>query len=341
MFFMIRRHGAARRFAAVAAVTAGLCAGSLLTACGQESGSGTGGDRLSVVTAFYPLQYAAERVAGDTADVVNLTKPGAEPHDLELSPRAVGTVSQADLVVYLRGLQPAVDSAVKQEAGDHGLDVAGAARLTLPAPTAGESDHAEHGGHADHADHSNNVEGGEEADSVASGKDPHFWLDPLRLAAVGDALARRLAAVDPGHADGFRANAARLRADLTTLDREFRTGLKTCRTRDLVTSHAAFGYLAHRYGLTQFGITGLSPEQEPSPAELSSAATFARRHDVRTIYHETLVSPAVAKTVARETGAASAVLDPLEGLTSESAGKDYLDVMRANLATLRKGQVCS
>ncbi|MFD2081434.1 metal ABC transporter substrate-binding protein [Actinopolymorpha cephalotaxi] len=337
MFFMIRRAAVVRRFAVVA--VAGLCAGSLLTACGSESGPGSAsGDQLSVVASFYPLQYAAQRVAGNSANVVNLTKPGAEPHDLELSPRAVGTVSEADLVVYLRGLQPAVDTAVKQEAGDHSLDVAGAAKLTLPAPRAGESDHA---GHADHADHGNHVEGGGETDSVASGKDPHFWLDPLRLAAVGDALANRLAAVDPGHAAAFRANAARLRADLTKLDREFRTGLATCRTHDLVTSHAAFGYLAHRYGLTQFGITGLSPEQEPSPAELSAAATFARRHDVRTIYHETLVSPAVAKTVAEETGARSAVLDPLEGLTSESAGKDYLAVMRANLGTLRKGQDCS
>ncbi|NYH90956.1 metal ABC transporter substrate-binding protein [Actinopolymorpha rutila] len=331
MFFVIRRAAAARRFGAVA--LAGLCAGSLLTACGSEAGSGSGGgDRLSVVAAFYPLQYAAERVAGDTANVVNLTKPGAEPHDLELSPRAVGTVSQADLVVYLRGLQPAVDSAVNQEAGDHSLDVTGAAKLTLPAPSAGESGHADHGNH---------VEGGEGADSVASGKDPHFWLDPVRLAAVGDAIADRLAGADPAHAGAFRANAARLRTDLTTLDREFRAGLATCRNHDLVTSHAAFGYLAHRYGLTQFGITGLSPEQEPSPAELSSAATFARKHDVRTIYHETLVSPAVAKTVARETGAGSAVLDPLEGLTSQSAGKDYLAVMRANLAALRKGQDCS
>ncbi|SDS71145.1 zinc transport system substrate-binding protein [Actinopolymorpha singaporensis] len=334
MFSTIRRAASVRRFAAVA--FAGLCAGSLLTACGSESGSGSGdGDRLSVVAAFYPLQYAAERVAGDAANVVNLTKPGAEPHDLELSPRAVGTVSEADLVVYLRGLQPAVDSAVHQEAGDHSLDVTGSARLTLPAPSAGES------GHAGHDNHDNNVEGGEEADSVASGKDPHFWLDPLRLAAVGDAIAERLAAADPGRAASFRANADRLRTDLTTLDREFRTGLAPCRNHALVTSHAAFGYLAHRYGLTQFGITGLSPDQEPSPAELSSAATFARKHDVRTIYHETLVSPAVAKTVARETGADNAVLDPLEGLTSQSAGKDYIAVMRANLATLRKGQDCS
>ncbi len=333
MFFMIRRASATRRFAAVA--VACLCAGSLLTACGSEPGPSSGGrDRLSVVTAFYPLQYAAERVAGSAANVVNLTKPGAEPHDLELSPKSVGAVSEANLVVYLRGFQPAVDAAVRQQASDHSLDVTGAAKLTLPAPTAGESDHAEH---ADHADHADSAEG----DSAASDKDPHFWLDPLRLAAVGDALAARLAAVDPDHAASYRANAAKLRADLEKLDQDFRTGLATCRNHDLVTSHAAFGYLSQRYGFTQFGITGLSPEQEPSPAELSSAATFARKHDVRTIYYETLVSPAVSETVARETGADSAVLDPLEGLTAKSAGKNYLAVMRANLATLRKGQDCS
>jgi zinc transport system substrate-binding protein len=253
------------------------------------------------VTSFYPLQFVTQRIAGDAVTVRNLTKPGAEPHDLELTPHDVAELADADLVVYLSGFQPAVDTAVAEQAST-AYDVAGAAEL--------------------HA------------------KDPHFWLDPIRLADVAGTLADRLAKLSPAHADDFRRNARILRNDLVALDTDFSAGLANCANTDLVTSHKAFGYLAERYGLTQRGITGLHPEDEPSPGDLAGIADFVRAHHVRTIYSETLVSPAVAKTLARETGARTAVLDPIEGLDDASAGADYLAVMRVNLATLREGQPC-
>jgi zinc transport system substrate-binding protein len=157
---------------------------------------------------------------------------------------------------------------------------------------------------------------------------------------VGDALAERLADLDEANADSFRSNAADLRADLESLDEEMSTGLADCASTEVVTSHTAFGYLTERYGLEQVGISGLSPEEEPSPQDLAEVTEFVREHSVSTIYYETLVSPAIARTVADETGASTAVLDPLEGLTDESAGEDYLEVMRANLAALREGQSC-
>ncbi|MEQ7005450.1 zinc ABC transporter substrate-binding protein [Actinopolymorpha sp. B17G11] len=316
-------------------VLVGACAGVLLVVLGGVTGCGTdtegapgAGDKLAVITAFYPLQYAAERIVGSHADVTNLTKPGAEPHDLELTPRDVATIEEAGLVIYLNGFQPAVDDSIAQVAGGHSLDVTTLARLTRPAASDVHED-AHEDGEEDHADN-----------EARGAPDPHFWLDPVRLAGVGDGIAERLAALDPDHAQAYERNAGALRADLEALDEEFATGLATCTNRELVTSHAAFGYLAARYDLEQEGIAGLSPEQEPSPAELSAVATFVRRHDVRTIYYETLVDPSIADTLATETGADVAVLDPLEGLTDESAGTDYLSVMRANLATLEKGQDC-
>ena len=170
--------------------------------------------------------------------------------------------------------------------------------------------------------------------------DPHFWLDPLRLADVAEAIAGRLGEADPGGAELFSANAASLRSDLESLDGELRDGLASCENRDVVTSHNAFGYLADRYGLVQVGITGLTPEEEPTAADLSAVTEFVREHDVRTIYYETLVSPAIAETVADETGAATAVLDPIEGLSEDSGDSDYFTVMRANLASLQAGQPC-
>jgi len=292
----------------------------LVAACGGGSTAADDG-RLQVAASFYPLQWATAQVAGDRAEVISLTPPGAEPHDLELGPRDVATVAEADLVVYLEGFQPAVDEAVEQEAADSSYDVAPTARLDRTVSTA-EHEADEH-------------EAGDQ-DST----DPHFWLDPTRLADVADAVAARLGEVDAAHAEEYVDRAARLRSELEALDQEMRTGLGDCAATDLVTAHTAFGYLAERYGLTQVGITGLTPDEEPSPRDLAEVAAFMRENDVRTIYHETLVSPSVAETLAEETGATTAVLDPIEGLTDESAGADYLAVMGSNLQTLQQGQRC-
>ncbi|MGL4744126.1 MAG: metal ABC transporter solute-binding protein, Zn/Mn family, partial [Dermatophilaceae bacterium] len=172
-------------------------------------------------------------------------------------------------------------------------------------------------------------------------KDPHFWLDPQRFQKVVTTLGERFAAADTANAATYRANATALVADLDTLDAEFEKGLTTCTAKDLVTGHAAFAYLAQRYGFTQEGIAGISPDAEPDAATIRELTEHVKQDGISTVYSETLVDPALAETVARETGAKVAVLDPIEGLTDSSAGKDYLDVMRSNLKTLQTGQGCS
>ena len=299
---------------------------ALLGSCsdGGETG-GTGGatgpggqGTVTVVASFYPLQYITQRIGGDRVSVQNLTPTGAEPHEIELTAANTASVADADLVVYLSGFAPAVDDAVAAVGGDRALDVSADARLDLNfVPVDGGSG------------------GGDDV------RDPHFWLDPTRLADVADAVAARLATVDPADADLFTANAASLVADLHTLDDEYRTGLAECANRVIVTSHNAFGYLAEQYGLIQVGVTGLNPEDEPSPADLARVSRYVEQQHVTTIYSESLVSPAVAATVAAETGAMTAVLDPLEGLSDANQGSDYLDIMRADLATLRLGQGCT
>jgi zinc transport system substrate-binding protein len=297
-----------------------------LTALAGTAGCGTdapaaGDDRMDVVAGFYPLQFLAERVGGDAVRVQPLAKPGAEPHDLELNPGQVGQIAGADLVVYLKSFQPAVDEAVQQNAAENAFDVAEVQPLLDAAASGYEPE-------------------GEEGHSEGAGKDPHVWLDPTRLATVGDKLAERLAQVDPDHAGDYAAGAATLRADLAALDGEYAAGLKTCQRREIVTSHTAFGYLAKRYHLDQIGISGLTPEDEPSPQRLAAVAEEARTHGTTTIFFETLVSPKVAETIAREVGAKTAVLDPIEG-KPDGDGSDYLSVMRSNLAALRTALACS
>ncbi|GAA0548990.1 zinc ABC transporter substrate-binding protein [Paractinoplanes ferrugineus] len=280
--------------------------------CGARASAGgfTAG-RLNVVTAFYPLQFLSERIGGGTVRVLNLTKPGAEPHDVELNPRQVADVADAGLAVYLSGFQPAVDTAVEQEAKGHSFDVASAVDL-LPYTQDSEED---------------------------GDKDPHVWLDPVRFATIAGQLGDRLAAADPANAASYRSRARQLQDQLRDLDRTYARSLATCRRHELVTSHSAFNYLATRYGLTQVGITGISPEAEPAPRRLAEVARTARATGTTTIFFETLVSPKVAETIAREVGARTAVLDPLEGLTDPAA--DYFSVMRANLAALTTALGCT
>ncbi|NHT18071.1 metal ABC transporter substrate-binding protein, partial [Cellulomonas sp. IC4_254] len=285
------------------ALTAGLAA------CSPAGGD----DRHDVVAAFYPLQFVAERVGGEHVTVTSLTPPGGESHDLELSPSAVSGLGDADLVVYLSGFQAATDAAVAATAPARVVDTAEAAGLEVGpdgvAPGAGSS------------------------------LDPHFWLDPTRLADVAHQVAGALAEVDPAHAADFTAAADDLVAELDALDAELDAGLAACRGATLVASHEAFGYLAQRYGLHQVGLSGIDPEVEPSPARLREVAATVEAEGVRTLYFETLTSPKVTQTLAEDLGVATAVLDPLEGL-AEDDDRDYLDVMRDNLDALTTGLTC-
>lgn len=296
--------------AVVSAVALSACSGEAKAPAAAEGS----GQRWTVAAAFYPLQYVTEEVGGDLVTVTNLTKPGTEPHDLELAPQDLAQLTDADLAVYLDGFQPAVDDAVTQKADGYVIDVSETADLSL---TSVDDD-----------------QGGEEV------TDPHFWLDPMRLADVGDAVADSLSQLDPPAQTTFDANAAALRTKLERLDASYAKGLSDCEQRQLVTSHTAFGYLADAYELQQVGLTGLTPDTEPNPQELAQVTQFVADNDVQTIFYETLVSPDVAETVAQATGASTDVLDPLEGLSADSTGSDYLQVMQSNLTNLREGLPC-
>jgi zinc transport system substrate-binding protein len=285
-----------------------------LTGCGTDNSSAASSGKVDVVAAFYPFAFVAQQVGGDEVTVDNLTKPGAEPHDLELTPRQVLAISEADLAIYLKGFQPSVDEAIQQNNPAHTLEASTVVPLTRPAPP---------------------EEDAKDQNRAHLSGDPHIWLDPTKLATVARALGDQLAAVDPAHAADFRAKAAALVTRLDGLDADLRAGLRNCRQKEFVTSHAAFGYFAERYGLEQIAIAGLSPEAEPAPARIQQIQREVEERGITTIFFETLVSPDLADTIARDTGATTAVLDPIEGIKDPSRD-DYFSVMRANLGALRK-----
>jgi zinc transport system substrate-binding protein len=272
-----------------------------LTGCVAEA---SGDDSVpTVVAAFYPLAFAAERVGGPEVRVENLTAPGVEPHDVELTARQVEEIATADLVVYQNGLQPAVDEAVEQNATGVVLEVTDVVSV-------------DHG-------------------------DPHVWLDPTRLRVITQTVSAALADLAPEHQETFEQRAVELSDELSVLDADFHSGLAGCERTVVVTSHDAFGYLADRYGLEVVGISGLDPDAEPSPARLKDVQRVIDDADLTTVFYERLVSPDVAQTLAADLGLTTAVLDPIEGLTRETVGEDYLTLMRANLEALRKANGCS
>jgi zinc transport system substrate-binding protein len=288
---------------------------SVVSTCRSDTGGSSDG-RLQVVASAYPLAETAARVGGDLVDVRNLTPPGVEPHDLELAPDDLEELLAADLVLFVGGgFQPAVEDAVGEAEGTVVDVLAEAATLTLSQDGAGAGDAV----------------------------DPHVWLDPKRFGGIVALVADRLVGLDPAGAATFRANAAAYEAQLAALDAGFRDGLAVCASRLLVVSHAAFGYLADAYGLTQVPIAGISPEAEPDPAHLADLVALVEREGVTTIFTEELASPKVAETLADEAGVTTAVLNPLEGLTQPQldAGADYGAVMRQNLETLRGALGCS
>ncbi|MFH9062765.1 metal ABC transporter substrate-binding protein [Streptomyces coeruleorubidus] len=314
-----------RRLISATAVTAATALGlGALSACSSDSAATGNTDKFDVVASFYPMAFLAEQIGGDHANVTSLTEPGQEPHDLEISTKQRAQLEEADAALYLKGLQPAVDEAVSQTGIKTKIDAAGLTRLEDHGSTEhdheGEEGHAEEKGHAEEEEHA---------------RDPHIWLDPVKYAEVAEGVGKAFEKADPDHAADYKKNTAALVEKLNGLNGEFENGLKDTKTKVFFTNHAAFGYLAERYGLTQEAISGLDPESEPSAARVRELQQEAKADGVTTVFYETLVSDKTAKTLARDAKLKTDVLDPLEGITDKSRGDDYFQVMEANLKALQ------
>jgi zinc transport system substrate-binding protein len=284
---------------------------------GEVAPPAAAASKRSVVAAFYPVAYAAQRVGGSRVTVTNLTPAGAEPHDLELTPAQLDEIGSADVVFDLgHRFQPAVEKAAKQRGGPTVslLD-------TLPIGAAGKM-----------------VKEGD-----ATALDPHVWLDPVLMQDLVRQVQRSLTRADPKGRAVYTRNADQFLAELDALNGRYAQGLAACDRKLIVTSHEAFGYLAHRYGLRQEGVAGISPDAEPDAQRLGQLADLVKQQGVTTVFTETLVSPRIADTLAREAGVKTDTLNPLEGLTDNevSHGANYVTVMNQNLEKLRRALGCT
>ncbi|MCX5378441.1 metal ABC transporter substrate-binding protein [Streptomyces sp. NBC_00091] len=326
-----------RRLIPTAALTAAVALGATaLTACSGAVGATGGKDgkdgKLAVTASFYPLQFLAEQIGKDHVTVDTLTKPGVEPHDLEITPKQTAQLSESDIVLYLKTLQPAVDKAIAQSGVKNVVDAAGLTKLEAHAPAHGEEGHE----HTEGDEHAKDEHAEEGHGHGEAGQDPHVWLDPTKYAEIAKGFGAALEKADPDHAADYKKNTDELVTKLNALDTEFKDGLKNTASKTFITTHSAFGYLAERYGLDQEGISGVDPEAEPSPARMKELQAVAKEENVTTVFFETLASDKTATSLARDTGLKTDVLDPLEGITDKSQGADYFEVMRSNLKNLQK-----
>jgi len=349
-----------RRLNRVVALGATLMLAAGMSACSALKGESSSdasaphtiapGKTLTVSTSFYPIQYLAESIGGKLVKVSTVTPSNVEPHDFELSGKETAELGKADIIAYVPGFQPSLDKAVKEvgsgptvvdlskpanlvhhegveEEHEHGDEASGDASAAATDAATSESSEA---GHDEHS----HAEGGEEH---GSDLDPHFWLDPQRMIAAAETLEASFAKIDPANANDYKAGLDKLKTALTGVDNQYKQGLTSCQHKTFITSHAAFGYMAERYGLTQASISGIDPETEPSPAEMANIKSVVEKTGVKTIFTEELVSDAPAKAIAAETGAETSVLSPLE---SKPERGDYTDAMTTNLERLKSAMVC-
>lgn len=271
---------------------------------------------LTIVTSFYPLYFFTSSIVGDNASVTNITPPGFEPHDYELTPRDVSLIESSDLVVLNGGNLELWAENITNNLLDKQVIVIYTATDLMTRSV--------------------------EEDGLNQA-DPHVWLDPVLAQKQVDRILQEVISLDPVNSQEYQMNAQQLTQKLTELDAEFKQALGSCEKKQIVTTHAAFGYLTDRYGLEQVSLSGLSPEYEPSPKEFAEIAEFARKNNIKYIFFESLVSPRMAETIAKEIGADTLVFNPLEGLTEEeqNMGMDYFSVQRENIRNISQALECN
>jgi zinc transport system substrate-binding protein len=290
------------------------------------------GKKLKVAATFYPMVEFSKQVSGDHAEVTGLIPTGVEPHDWEPSAKDIIQLKEADVFVYNGIVEEWVEDALKGAANDKRIVVEATHGMELM-----EGEDEEEHEHADeHED--DHAEDHEEGHDHHHAIDPHVWLSPVLAQKQVKIIEEAFSKADPAHKEDYAKNAEAYITQLKELDQAYKTGLKDVKRKEFVTQHAAFAYLAKEYGLTQVPIAGLSPEQEPSPDKMADIIKFSKEKQVKTIFFETLVDPKVAQTIAKELGAKTDVLNPLEGLTDEDRknNQDYIAIMKKNLAALQK-----
>jgi zinc transport system substrate-binding protein len=315
-----------------------------MSGCGQgktDQNHSEPSQQIFVYTTLFPLYDFASQIGGEHVTVESIIPPGAEPHDFEPTAKDMVELNQADLFVYNgAGYEAWIERAIENLDGKQIKIVDASEGLNL---LKGEIHHQdeEHGSHDEHEDGDHGTEEGEgtEAHDHEHGQyDPHVWLDPMLAKEQANKILQALIEIDPVHKVEYQANFDQMARDLDQIDAEYKELISKASKKELVVSHQAFGYLAHRYGLEFIPVSGLSPSDEPSQKELMNLVDLVKEHNLKYVAFDSLVESKLAESVRLEAGVEAVTLYTIENVTKEQlkAGLTYQDLMRENLETLRK-----
>ncbi|MFC0214916.1 metal ABC transporter substrate-binding protein [Paenibacillus chartarius] len=310
-------------------IIAAVASAAMLAGCSQSASKQLDSNRVNVVASFYPLYDFSKKIGGEHVNVINVVPAGVEAHDWTPKSRDLQLLNNADVFVYEgAGFEGWVDDVLKSIPADGPIVVEASHNVPLLKLEEAEEDGHGHGDEEKSDEHAHGEEG----------VDPHIWLSPSNAKIIGDNIKEALIKADPAHKAEFEANYKSFTESMDALDAKYKEQLGKVKQKELVTSHQSFGYLCRDYGLTQMPIMGLSPDAEPTAQQMKNITTFIKEHQVRTIFFEELVSDKLAKTLAKDAGVETAVLNPLEGLTEEQQknGEDYVSIMEKNLQQLVK-----
>jgi zinc transport system substrate-binding protein len=296
-------------------------------------------DALMIYTTVYPLQDFASKIGGEYVNVQSVYPPGVEAHTFEPTTKTMKELADADAFIYIgEGMEGFVDQAIKTLKNEDVKLVEGAKGIELLDSTHEHHDEGEEEHDHDHSADAHEHEGTHEDEHHHGDKDPHVWLDPVLSITIAENIKNALAELKPEAKETFEKNFTALKKDLEELDQQFQTIVKEAPKKEILVSHAAYGYWEERYGIEQISVAGLSPTNEPSQKELANIIKTAKQHDIKYILFEQNVTPKVAEVVKNEIGAEALHLHNLESLTDEDVqkNKDYITIMKENLEVLKK-----
>lgn len=274
-------------------------------------------NKIHVVASFYPIASLFNEIGGNLVSVKNLTPSGMEPHDFDPPLRDMVEIGEADLFAY-NGAH--FEPWIKKWNESNSLRPKNVLDMSLALTGLGENLLFR--------------------DGVI---DPHFWLDSRVMRNEAIIARDMLSRIDPSHKDIFEANAMRYLERLDSLDAIFREGLASCALRNIIVTHEAFNYIGRQYNISITSVSGISPDEEPSPKDLLKIIMLAKEKGVKYIFSETVASPKFSEMIAREVGGSTLVLNPIESLTPNEvqSGEDYISIMEMNLRNLKIAMQCN
>lgn len=300
-----------------------------LTGCGKSPTTQEENNKLTVYTTVYPLQYFTEKIGGDYVKVETIYPPGADEHTFDPSQKDMIKLVDADLFFYIGlGLEGFVDKAKKTSKNGNVEMIATAEQISLELEEEEkalieEEEHESHDESHDGHDHS---------------IDPHVWLDPIYAqeiaASIKDALIKKV----PENKGLFEQNYQEIVEELETLDQSFKNTIQTAKHKEIIVSHAAYGYWEKRYGLEQISVSGLSTTNEPSQKKLEQIISIAEQHNIKYIFFEQNVTSKLTEIIQKEVGAKPLILHNLAVLTTKDIEnkETYFTIMDKNIKALKK-----